>query len=67
MRRFLSDSPRRIFMGKAQNGDAVVELSDSRGRTRIRLAIDRTDTPRIELLDEQGAVVWAIPADKPTK
>lgn len=65
LRRLLADCPRRIFMGKDSKGNAVVELSDSRGRTRIRLMIDKSDTPRIELLDQNGAVVWATPIPAP--
>lgn len=50
----------RIFLG-SQDRTAVLRLEDTEGRTRIRIAVDSLDVPRLELLDEDGNVVWAAP------
>jgi hypothetical protein len=59
----------RVFVGRWANGEAKVSLSDSKGRERLRFIVDSRDTPRIELLDENGEVVHYIaPEDfKPLK
>ncbi|MFC5528877.1 hypothetical protein [Cohnella yongneupensis] len=51
----------RIFMGKNLNGDIAVRLSDSNGKERIRMVIDKEDIPRMEFLDEQGNVIYSLP------
>lgn len=38
----------------------MLELRDSRSRTRIRLIVDENDKPRIEDLDASGTVVWYV-------
>ena len=53
--------PRRIFVGKTQDKAATVVLSDAQGKARIKLTVDATGNPRIELLDENGKVVARIP------
>ncbi len=55
-------APERLFAGKYHDGSVVVRLRDSQGRQRIRLSIGKDDRPVVEVLDEQGNVVWSIPA-----
>jgi hypothetical protein len=47
---------RRIAVGTADRVSSIT-LSDTRGRPRIRLAVDASDQPSIVILDEAGAVV----------
>jgi hypothetical protein len=51
----------RIFMGKSQNGDVSVRLSDSKGKERIRMVIDIDDVPRMEFLNGLGEVIYRLP------
>ena len=51
----------RLIAGKTRDKAAVVLLSDPRGRTRLRLAVDSTGAPRLDFLDESGRVTYALP------
>jgi hypothetical protein len=55
------DSRTRAYFGRAQDGAAVLRLSDSSGNTRLRLRVDALGTARIEFLDEKGRMVRSIP------
>lgn len=50
-----SEGPTRIFVGNS-NSDAFVVLSDTKGKPRIRLGVDKHDQPVFELLDAEGKV-----------
>jgi len=58
-------NPREVMIPRAfagyRFGEAVVALGDSHGRERIRLSIDAQDNPRLEFLDEKGAVQFLLP------
>ena len=51
----------RLFVG-SQDRTAQLLLRDTRGRVRVRLAIDSLDVARLEFLDEQGRAVATYPA-----
>jgi hypothetical protein len=51
----------RIFVGRAPSGEAVIRLSDRKGRERLRIVGD--DGPRLEFLNEQGEVVYRLPPE----
>lgn len=51
----------RMFVGRNTEGEPTIALNDSRGRQRLRLSVDTDDTPRVELLDEQGGVIYTLP------
>lgn len=52
----------RVTLGTADRA-ASLELADTRGRPRIRIAVDARDQPSIAILDDAGAVVrrWPEP------
>jgi hypothetical protein len=50
----------RLFVG-SMDRMAIVRLKDTAGRDRIRISVDSSNTPKIEFLDEEGEVVYAIP------
>jgi len=51
----------RAYFGKNYNGASVVDLSDARGRTRLRLVVDSAGPARIEFLDDSGRVTLKLP------
>lgn len=51
----------RLFAGKNQDKEAVVELHDAEGRVRLRLAVTAAGTPKLEFLGEDGQVVAKLP------
>jgi hypothetical protein len=55
---------RRVFVGRDTHGNAVLMLCDRLGRPRLELVVDATGTARIRFLDEHGAVVEQLPADR---
>lgn len=50
----------RVFVGQ-ERGTAGMRIHDHAGRTRIRIAVDSLDVPRLEFLDAQGNVVQTLP------
>jgi hypothetical protein len=50
----------RLFVGQ-ENRTALLELKDTQGRSRIRLAVDSLDVPVLEFLDPAGSVVFQLP------
>ena len=51
----------RVFLGKNADHSAALVLSDSKGRARIRLSVDVSGNPKLELLDAAGKVVSSLP------
>lgn len=54
----------RAFMGKNQKGEVSVQLSDSKGKSRIRMVVDEDDIPRMKFLDEEGNVTYKLPPEQ---
>ncbi len=52
----------RMFLGRNSEGQPTIALNDSRGRQRLRLSVDSADSPRVEVLDESGRVVYTLPS-----
>jgi len=50
----------RVFLG-SRDRTATLGLRDPSGNVRLRLSVDSLGTPRIEFLDEGGAVVRTLP------
>lgn len=47
----------RLFIGKNFNKDVGLFINDKNGTPRIKIYIDTTDTPKIELLDKNGKTI----------
>jgi hypothetical protein len=54
----------RVFVGKSRGRDAVLGLSDARGRERLRLLVTAQGDARIEFLDERGRATTTFPERK---
>lgn len=68
MREFAKDfpCPLRLFVGREKTpkkNEAKVVLADSEGRERVRIVVDSSDSPRVEILDENGKVAYKIPPE----
>lgn len=64
MKELDQENPRRMFMGKTREGDLTIQMNDSVGRERIRMAIDKEDNPKIEFLNSDGEVIYSLPPEK---
>jgi hypothetical protein len=52
----------RVYVGRDPARNAVVNLSDPEGRTRLRLVVDSLGNPAVEFLDAGGQVTSRLPA-----
>lgn len=51
----------RITIAKLRDKSAMIELSDTKGRPRVRISVDVTGNPKLEFLDEAGKVTESWP------
>jgi hypothetical protein len=51
----------RAFFGRDRDKNAVVNLADAQGKTRLRMVVDSLGAARIEFLDEGGRVTYSLP------
>jgi hypothetical protein len=51
----------RIYVGRDQAKNAMVNLSDKNGKLRIRMMVDSLNRPRLDFLDETGKVTYSLP------
>ena len=51
------ENHRRIWVGRGDDGTAVVALMDGKGRKRISMEVTADGTPRLSFLDADGKVV----------
>ena len=51
----------RVFVGKQPDHSAVLLLSDTTGKTRIKIEVDPQGNPHLAFLDEKGKVTYALP------
>jgi hypothetical protein len=51
----------RIYVGRDQAKNAVVNLSDKNGKLRIRMMVDSLNRPTLDFLDESGKVTHSFP------
>ena len=51
----------RLFLGKRRDNSAMLLMSDSKGRPRLRMQVAPDGTPKLEFLDEAGKVTYTLP------
>jgi hypothetical protein len=56
----------RIMIGKLRDKSAMIELSDTKGKPRIRISVDATGNPKLDFLDEMGKVIYTLPEESNT-
>ena len=58
----------RIFVGRGAKNEAIVSLSDTKGKPRIIMSVDSNDIPTLKFLNEDGKVIYKFPEEpKPEK
>lgn len=55
---------RRMYLGKTRDNASLLEMLDTKGRTRIVMMVDSKGVPKLEFWDETGKVVYRIPESK---
>jgi hypothetical protein len=51
----------RITVKKLMDKTAMIALSDTMGRARIKMSVAPDGTPKLDFLDEAGKVVFSLP------
>jgi len=57
----------RVFVGRTRNDEAAVLLMDTKGKARVRLAVDSANNASLQFLDANGKVVYRLPNDSTAK
>jgi len=60
MQNLAKGAARRVFLGRAQDKSAIVQLSDAHSIPRLRLIVDSAGAASIEFLDDSGHVTRRI-------
>lgn len=57
----------RLFLGKYRDDTTMLEMSDIKGKPRIRMQVAPDGTPKLNFLDENGKVIYSLPEDAKAK
>jgi len=58
-----TDTRRRVWVGRDDDGNASVALMDTNGKKRILIEVKKDGTPSLTFLDADGKVVNRLPAE----
>ena len=58
----VSDSKRRVWVGRDEKGTATLALMDSMGKKRILMEVRADGTPSLSFLDANGRVIGKFPS-----
>ena len=61
LREMAGRAPERVMIGRDREQAAVVRLSDTKGKARIKLSVDVAGAPKLEFMDETGKVIYSLP------
>jgi hypothetical protein len=61
MQKLSEGHSQRLFVGRTETGEVCLYLMDTKGRPRIRVAVDSEDTPKMEFMDADGKVTYSVP------
>ncbi len=64
LRELAGGAAERVMVGRDREQAAVVRLSDTKGKPRIKLSVDAAGLPKLEFLDETGKVTYSLPQDR---
>lgn len=56
----------RVFVGRTPKDEAAVLLMDTKGKPRIRMAVNASNVASLQFLDENGKVVFSLPNPAPS-
>jgi hypothetical protein len=55
-------STQRLFLGKGRDNSTLFEMSDIKGKPRIKMQVTAEGMARLDFLDETGKVTYSLPA-----
>lgn len=54
-------SRNRLFLGKRRDNSTTLEISDIKGKPRIKMSVEANGNPKLDFLDETGKVIYSLP------
>ena len=57
----------RLFLGKARDNSTSLEISDIKGKPRIKMLVAANGNPKLDFLDETGKVIYSLPENAANK
>ena len=57
----------RLFLGKYRDNTTLLEMSDIKGKPRVRMQVAPDGSPKLEFLDESGKVFYSLPEKNKTE
>ena len=57
----------RLFLGKRRDNATSLEISDIKGKPRIKISVAADGNPKLDFLDESGKVIYSLPEDAKAK
>lgn len=57
----------RLFLGKTRDNTTSLEISDIKGKPRIKMSVAADGNPKLDFLDETGKVIYSLPDDAKAK
>ncbi len=57
----------RLFLGKRRDNSTSLEISDIKGKPRIKMSVDANGSPKLDFLDETGKVIYSLPETSTNK
>jgi hypothetical protein len=57
----------RLFLGKRRDNSTSLEISDIKGKPRIKMSVDANGNPKLDFLDETGKVIYSLPENAANK
>ena len=57
----------RLFLGKRRDNSIALEISDIKGKPRIKISVEANGTPKLDFLDETGKVIYSLPENGANK
>ncbi len=57
----------RLFLGKRRDNSTSLEISDIKGKPRIKMSVDANGSPKLDFLDETGKVIYSLPENAANK
>ncbi len=57
----------RLFLGKSRDNSTSLEISDIKGKPRIKMSVAANGNPKLDFLDETGKVIYSLPENAANK
>jgi hypothetical protein len=57
----------RLSIGRGRDKSSIIQLSDAKGNSRLKISVEENGNPKLDFLDENGKVIYSLPEDAKAK